>query len=127
MISYLSPLPVGRCPTLNAARPLSLPFSRRALPYAECHKAVGLAFSTFTFLLYTLYLSLFTFPFPLSAFDLSTLPQPCIHSPSSMMAVSTAVMVSPAARTCWGMKLVAVMPGVVFTSSRLMTSPSVTM
>ncbi len=44
-----------------------------------------------------------------------------------MMAVSTSVMVSPAARTCWGMKLVAVMPGVVFTSSRLMTSPSVTM
>ena len=49
---------VGRCPTLNATRPLaldvptrrcslsivhcSLSIGRRALPYAECHKAVGL-------------------------------------------------------------------------------------
>ena len=32
------------------------------------------------------------------------------------MSVSTSLMSSPAARTCCGMKLVAVMPGVVFTS-----------
>ena len=46
-------LPVGRCPTLSASRPLALGGggrkifrllhpARRALPYAECLKAVGL-------------------------------------------------------------------------------------
>ena len=38
----------------------------------------------------------------------------------SMMSVITSLMSSPAAFTCCGMKLVAVMPGVVFISSRLM-------
>ena len=37
----------------------------------------------------------------------------------SMMSVMTSLMSRPAARTCWGMKLVAVMPGVVLISSRL--------
>ena len=35
----------------------------------------------------------------------------------STMSVSTSLMSRPAARTCCGMKLVAVMPGVVFISS----------
>ena len=46
---------------------------------------------------------------------------------SSMMSVITSFMSSPAARTCCGIKLVAVMPGVVFISSRLIFSPSVMM
>ena len=33
------------------------------------------------------------------------------------MSESTSFISRPAARTCWGMKLVAVIPGVVFTSS----------
>ena len=38
------------------------------------------------------------------------------------MSVNTSLMSSPAARTCCGMKLVAVMPGVVLISIMLMTS-----
>ena len=41
----------------------------------------------------------------------------------STMSESTSAIFRPAAATCWGMKLVAVMPGVVFTSS-IETLPS---
>ena len=41
------------------------------------------------------------------------------------MSVITSLMSSPAARTCCGMKLVAVIPGVVLISSMLIFSPSV--
>ena len=41
---------------------------------------------------------------------------------SSMMSASTSPTFLPAAFTCWGMKLVAVMPGVVLISSRWMRS-----
>ena len=41
---------------------------------------------------------------------------------SSIMSLSTSDILSPAALTCWGMKLVAVMPGVVFISSRFICS-----
>ena len=34
-----------------------------------------------------------------------------------MISESTSVILKPAAATCWGIKLVTVMPGVVFTSS----------
>ena len=44
---------------------------------------------------------------------------------SSMISVITSLISRPAARTCWGMKLVAVMPGVVLISSMLILSPSV--
>lgn len=37
--------------------------------------------------------------------------------PNSMISVRTSRIFNPAASTCCGMKLVAVMPGVVFTSS----------
>ena len=49
----------------------------------------------------------------------------CATKLSSMISVSTSLMSSPAARTCWGMKLVAVMPGVVFISRRFNLLPSV--
>ena len=45
----------------------------------------------------------------------------------SIISVITSLMSSPAARICWGMKLVAVMPGVVFISRRFIFSPSVMM
>ena len=55
---------------------LPLASARRALPYAECCKAVGLGdFFPFPFLLSPFYLQPFPFllsPFPLSAFNLST-------------------------------------------------------
>ena len=41
------------------------------------------------------------------------------------MSVITSFISNPAARTCWGMKLVAVMPGVVLISSKFTFSPSV--
>ena len=59
LTSRLLPLFVGRCPTLNATRPLALPFS----------------FSPFLLLPFTFLLSPFhlsTFPFSLSPFTLST-------------------------------------------------------
>ena len=46
---------------------------------------------------------------------------------SSIISVNTSLMSRPAARTCWGMKLVAVMPGVVLISSRFNLLPSVMM
>ena len=48
-------------------------------------------------------------------------PYVCQNLPS-MISLSTSVMSSPAARTCWGMKLVSVIPGVVLISSRLICS-----
>lgn len=48
----------------------------------------------------------------------------CYDSLFSMMSVNTSFMSIPAARTCWGMKLVAVMPGVVLTSNMLIRSLS---
>ena len=44
---------------------------------------------------------------------------------SSMMSVIISSILMPAARACCGMKLVAVIPGVVLISSKLIFSPSV--
>ena len=43
------------------------------------------------------------------------------------MSVIISFISMPAARACWGMKLVAVIPGVAFISSKLIFSPSVMM
>ena len=66
LTSRLLPLFVGRCPTLNATRPLALPFSFSPfllLPFT---------FHLSTLPLSPFYFSLFPFPFPLSPFTLST-------------------------------------------------------